>query len=278
MERIASGYALTEAPVADPEGGVYFSDVLGGGVFHWKPTSGEAECVLPKRRGIGGMALHSDGGLVVSGRDLARVDGEASETLMAGDEGVAGFNDLTVDPDGRVVAGVLRFRPFLGEEPVAGEFVAVRPGGPETVLPNVEWPNGCGFSPDGETFYACDYRRGVVIAAERREGAYAESRVAITSPSGEADGLAVDEHGAIWVALGGDPAVARFLPDGTFDRRVDVPAPFVASLCFGGADLRDLFITTTGNPEDPAAPGGVYATRAPVAGVPIPRVAHFERR
>ena len=266
MERIATGYALAEAPVAAENGGIYFSDVLGGGVFRWSPASGEVETVIPKRRGIGGMALHADGGLIVTGRDVCHVRDGESRIVFADDE-AAGFNDMTVDADGRAVVGVLRFQPFAGEDPVPGEFIAT--GGREAtpVIEGVEWPNGCGFSPGGETFYGCDYRRGIVHAAARLEGGgYDRPHVAIVSPSGEADGMAVDENGAIWIALGGAASVGRFLPDGTLEQQIEVPADFVASLCFGGSDRRDLFITTGGDD------GGVYMTRSTVAGAPIPPV------
>jgi len=275
MERIASGYTLAEAPVAAADGGVLFSDALGGGVHRWSPGTGQVETVIPKRRGVGGMALHSDGGLVVSGRDVSHVTGGEARVLLA-DEAAAGFNDLTVDPDGRVVVGVLRFHPFRGEDPVPGEFVWIgRDGVAATVLPGVEWVNGCGFSPDGRTFYGCDYRRGAVLAADRRDdGSYGPGRTVVTSPSGETDGLAVDENGALWVALGAGRAIGRFRPDdGTLEQAVEVPAGFVSSLCFGGPDGRDLFITTAGDPQDPSASGGVFLTRSPVAGARIPPVA-----
>jgi sugar lactone lactonase YvrE len=265
VERIASGWILAEAPVAAPDGSLFFSDALGGGAYHWSPATGEVETVIPKRRGIGGMALHEDGGLIVSGRDISHVlDGET--TTVYTDDTAAGFNDLTVDPDGRIVAGVLRFRPFAGEDPVPGEFIRIESdGSPTTLIDDVEWVNGCAFSPDGSTFYGCDYRRGVVLADGGR-------RVVVESPSGEADGMAVDEDGCLWVALGGRASVGRFRPDdGSLDLEVEVPAPFAASLCFGGTDRRDLYITTTGNPEDPDAPGGVYLTRAETPGLAIPR-------
>ncbi|HEX6117194.1 MAG TPA: SMP-30/gluconolactonase/LRE family protein [Solirubrobacterales bacterium] len=274
MERIASGYALAEAPLAAPDGGLWFSDALAGGVYRWSPGAGEVETVIERRRGVGGMAAHSAGGLVVSGRDLSRVDGGRSEVLYE-DGTAAGFNDLTVDPDGRLVAGVLRFRPFAGEELVPGEFVRVDgPAAAATIVPGVEWVNGCGFSPDGGAFYGCDYRRGVVLTAKRSDdGSYGAASVLLESPSGEADGLAVDENGGIWVALGGAGAVGRFRPDGRLERTIDVPAGFVASLCFGGSDGRDLFVTTGGDPSGPESPGGVFHARAEVTGAPIPAVA-----
>ena len=271
MERVAGGYALAEAPVAAPDGGLFFSDALGGGVYHWSPTTGAVAVVIPTRRGVGGMALHADGGLVVSGRDVSLVrDGET--TVLYAEDGVTGFNDLTVDPEGRVVAGALRFNPFAGEPVVPGEFLRLDGGREATiVIAGVEWVNGCGFSPGGGTFYGCDYRRGLVLAADRRDdGTYGEPRTLVTSP-GDADGMAVDENGALWVALGGRGTVGRFRPDdGTLEDELEVPgASFVASLCFAGDDGRDLFITTGGDPQDPDGGGGVFRMRSPVAGAPI---------
>jgi len=62
MECLASGMGLLEAPLYDPRSGEYlFSDATGGGA--WKVTSGgQVVNVVPKRRGVGGMAIGADGG------------------------------------------------------------------------------------------------------------------------------------------------------------------------------------------------------------------------
>ena len=272
MERIASGYMLAEAPVATQDGGLFFSDALAGGVYRWAPDREEVELVIPKRRGVGGMALHEDGGIIVSGRDVSIVRDDATQLLYA-DETAAGFNDLTVDPDGHVVVGTLRFNPFAGEAVVPGEFIRIDgTGDASVVIPGVEWVNGCAFSPEGATFYGCDYRRGIVLTADRRDdGGYGPARTVATSPGGTVDGMAVDENGALWVALGERGTIGRFRPDGELEAELDVPAGFVASLCFGGSDRRDLFITTLGNPEDPDGGGAVFMTRSPVPGAPLTR-------
>ena len=57
MDTLTEGYGLIEGPVWDPEKGLLFSDVLGGGVF-CLDGSGLVEEVILHRRGIGGMALH----------------------------------------------------------------------------------------------------------------------------------------------------------------------------------------------------------------------------
>lgn len=269
VERVASGYALAEAPVAAPGGGIYFSDALGGGVYLFSPDAGTVETVVPKRRGVGGMALHADGGLVLTGRDVVHVRDGVSRTLYASDE-IAGLNDMTVDPEGQVIVGCLRFRPFDGEVPLPGEFMRLDG---EVVMRDVLWANGCAFAPDGRTFYGCDYQRGLVLAADREpDGTYGAARVAVVSPSGAVDGMAVDEAGCLWVALGPRETVGRFTPAGELDLEIAVDADFVASLCFAGADCRDLFITTTGDPSDPDARGGVFHTRAPGPGLAVPAV------
>ena len=56
MQEIATGYGLIEGPVWDPAKGLYFSDVINGGVF-LLDRSDQITQVIPKRRGVGGMAL-----------------------------------------------------------------------------------------------------------------------------------------------------------------------------------------------------------------------------
>ena len=274
MERIAAGYALAEAPVSNPAVGVWFSDVIRGGVYHWSRDTGMVETVVARRKGVGGMARHHDGGIVISGKDIVHVHAGKNTTLYS-DDTVAGFNDLAVDKEGRLVVGVLRYRPFENEEMVPGEYVRIEYGEvTSTLMERIEWVNGCGFSPDGKTFYGCDYRRGLVLATDIQEdGTTGWSRVVVQSPSGEADGMVVDEQGGIWVALGARASVGRFRPDtGELDLELKVPAQFVSSLCFSGPDRRDMFITTGGNPLDPATAGGLYMTRIDTPGLPAPAV------
>jgi xylono-1,5-lactonase len=260
MEELATGFGLLEGPTVDPSGAMYFSDVIGGGVYRWSPAG--VEQVVPKRRGVGGIVLHADGGVIVTGRDVLRVRGGESRVVLSLD-GVTGFNDIGTAPDGSVYVGVLRFHPFKGEDPVPGEIWRIPLAGePEPVADGVLWANGIGFSPDGRGAYGSDYARKCVLAWDVEEdGTLSSPRTFADMAAGSADGLAVDEGGGVWVAAGEAARIARFTSDGSLDRELDVPGPFVSSLCFGGADMRDVFITT--------GDGKLLRGRSDVSGLPL---------
>jgi len=95
----------------------------------------------------------------------------------------------------------------------------------------VEFANGVGFSPDGQTLYHSNYSAGVVLAHDLgADGVARNRRVFARVSRGRPDGLAVDEAGGVWVALGSGAAIARFTPGGDFERAIEVPGAFVASL------------------------------------------------
>jgi gluconolactonase len=266
VDALAHGYGLVEGPRWDArDGSVWFSDALRGGVFR-VDASGQVETVLSERRGVGGIVLHADGGAVVSGRDLVRVEGEEEVWALAAVDGVVGFNDIFSDAEGRVLAGGLRYRPFKGEDPVPGGVWLVDGAGARELFGGVVWPNGIGLSPDGATVYVADYERACVLAW-RDADADAEPRVAAQAPEGAScDGLAVDAEGGLWVALGQGGGIGRFDPDGTLDAVLDVPAAFVSSVSFGGPDGRDLFVATMLSRRD----GTLFHSQADVAGLAAP--------
>ena len=100
MEKLTEGYGLIEGPVWDPDRGLLFSDVLLGGV-HCLAPDGVVHTVFAHRRGIGGMALHDGGGLIVSGRNISFKSFTPGDTIVVldkdEDNGNIGYNDLTTD-------------------------------------------------------------------------------------------------------------------------------------------------------------------------------------
>jgi sugar lactone lactonase YvrE len=276
MQELATGYGLIEGPVWDPAKGLYFSDVTGGGIY-LLDHSGEVSQAVPKRRGVGGLALHRDGGLVVGGRDIVHVSlaDHSMRVLLpqTAAEGAVGFNDLTTDAHGRVYAGSIAFAVFKAEEMKPGNlYVIDRAGQGRQISGGVLLTNGLGFSPDGRRLYHSDALRELIRVYDVNEdGSVGHWRAfAATGPGSVPDGLKVAADGSVWVADAHNGRVAVFEPDGRHRRDISVPRPMVTSLCFGGDDLRDLYIVT-GSWQGPSeACGTIYRLRSDVAGLPLP--------
>jgi D-xylonolactonase len=275
MQILASGYGLIEGPVWDPDQGLYFSDVLNGGVRRLG-LDGAISMVVPKRRGVGGMALHASGGLVVSGRDISYVDlaGDGGKVLLSPAEtpGAIGFNDLTTDRAGRIYVGSLAFRVFGGDEPKPGHLLMIDlDGAVRTLSDGVMLTNGLGFSPDGARLYHSDSRgEGVRVYDVAADGSVGPWRLfASLGPGATPDGLKVAADGSVWVADARGGRVAVFEADGAHRMDLAVPLPMVTSLCFGGGDLRDLYVVTgsQGGPQPDCA--AVFRTRVDVPGLPL---------
>jgi len=277
VEMLACGYGLIEGPRAAPDGSLYFSDVHNGGVRRLLPD-GDIELVVPKRRGVGGIALHASGGIVVSGRNISHVrDGETR--ILYERDGVGGFNDLFTDDRGRIYVGSLRDDPFRigGEERKTGDAYRIdAPGEAVTLYTGVALSNGIGFSPDRRRMYHSDSAIAGVITHEVDTDGEIDpsSRTVFASlDRGFPDGLAVDTDGGVWVAAYGSACVVRFAPDGSEDRRIAVPANGVTSLCFIGDDLDELIVVTADNTDDPSRAGTIFRVSADevrARGLPAP--------
>ncbi len=269
VETIASGYGLVEGPTVDENGNLYFSDVLGGGVYRRDPD-GDITTVVPKRRGVGGIVLHADGGVVVSGRDIVHVRDGENRTLYSID-GVPGWNDICTDSAGRVYAGSIRFAVFDPDAtPVPGELWRIDAEGDATCLyDNVLHANGVVLSPGEQTIYHSDTRNNVILVHTLADDGTAGDRRAFHFPPGAPDGMAVDAQGLLWVASARAGCVARLTPDGEIDRVLEVPAQTVTSLCFAGRDQHDLYVVTADNTEVPDRRGTIFRVTAGVGGAPV---------
>ena len=239
-------------------------------------ADGKISTVVPKRRGVGGMAPHAAGGLVIGGREIIyeSFDGETHATLLTPDvtDVAIGFNDLTTDEVGRVWVGSLAYRVILGEEVRPGHLHVIDlDGSVRTVSDGIILTNGMAFSPDGKTLYHCDARADLIRAYDVAADAevigwrvFAEINGASTP-----DGMAVAEDGSIWVAIADGGKGMVFEPDGAVRTEIPTPLPMVTSVCFGGADLRDFYIVTGSRNGPRENCGTIYRMRTDVSGLPI---------
>ena len=275
METLATGYGLIEGPVWDADRGLIYSDVINGGVFCLAPD-GAISQVIEHRRGIGGMKLHENGGLVVSGRNIALkpADGGATVVLLGDDPegGRIGFNDITTDAKGRIYAGALSFSPVGGDdEPKPADLFCIDLDGSARVVgTDVMLTNGLGVSPDGGKLYHSESRRDRVRVYDvEANGDLSSHRTFAAIEGGIPDGLAVAVDGSVWVAIAHGSRVDVFEPDGSLRRTIPCELPMITSVCFGGDDLMDFYIVTGSGGTDRDDAGTVYRMRADVAGLPV---------
>ena len=276
-EPVANGYGLVEGPVWHDDYGLMFSDVIFGGVYTVNDDK-EVEPVFEHRRGIGGMAVHAEGGLVVSGKNVSlKRFGETESILLLDrdpDNGNVGYNDLTTDASGRIYVGSLGSSPVFddGLEPRAGNLYLIELDGKSRIVAeDVQLTNGLGFSPSGRVLYHSDSRRGQIYRYEVvRNGDLKPREVFHEFENGAPDGLAVAEDGSVWVANAGAGGVSVIGPDGVQLAFISIPVPMCTSVCFGGAGLRTLYIVSGSNGVAGDRRGGVYRYEASVSGLPIP--------
>jgi sugar lactone lactonase YvrE len=275
FEMLASGYGLLEAPRVDDRDRLYFTDIPNGGIYRRNP-GGNVETLIPKRKGVGGMNFNQSGGLVLTGRALIHWDEKTgkSRDLFATWEGKpVSMNDLTCDDHGSVYTGTINFNPLSNDKPIPGSLFRIDPPGRAVKLwDGIEVSNGLGFSPDRKHLYHSDSNTGAVWVYDvTHERGVKDRRIFAKMPDGMPDGLAVDAQGGVWVAAVRVGEVVHFSKDGTVVKRIKLPATMVTSLVFGGRELRDLYVVTADNTDDPSRKGTIFRGRADVPGLPVPK-------
>ena len=276
MDKLTEGYGLIEGPVWHNERGLFFSDVKAGGVYS-VTLDGVVTIAFEHRRGIGGMALHASGdGMIVSGRNVAYkpFDGGPTIELLAQSTGnpAVGFNDITTDSIGRVYAGELGGSPFDATRGTPGDLWMIDTDGSNTVVGHdVLLTNGLGFSPDGRTLYHSDSLRAAVMKYDvHDDGTLGPKQHFAYMVRGHPDGLVVSEDGAVWVALAsGGSGVGVYNADGTHRAHIEIPMPMCTSVCFGGPDLRQLYIVSGSDGASSDRAGAVFVTNTEVNGLPV---------
>ena len=266
MKQLGSGYQFTEGPVwSAREQCLYFSDIPGDARWRWHATEGLELVAQPTFKG-NGMAFDVEGNLLV----CEHVTSAVVKIAPNGDRGIVAYhyqgrylnspNDVVArssdggiyftDPDyGRWnnVFGAER-RPELGFK---GLFRVSAGGGDCELLVDedeLDQPNGLCFSPDESRLYVNDSARAhIKVWDVGQDGSLSNGRMFLEDVgSGEIgaapDGMECDEHGNVWVTAAGGIWVID--PAGTFLGLVETPE-VAGSLCWGGPDLRSLFITTS---------------------------------
>ncbi|XP_022650147.1 regucalcin-like isoform X2 [Varroa destructor] len=180
------------------------------------------------------------------------------------------INDAKCDPYGRILFGTMMYETpeEVYPENIGKLFSYSGNGGLKVLLQDVSLSNGLAWTRDNKTFFYIDSIPNKTLTAYdySDEGEISNPCVLVDfkteawSGMGVPDGMTIDVQDNLWVALfGGNKILNIDSRDGKLLNQVNIPSLNTTSVCFGGADLSTLFVTSAGKhnvPEGLNEPNG----------------------
>ncbi|MES2786154.1 MAG: SMP-30/gluconolactonase/LRE family protein [Pseudomonadota bacterium] len=291
---------LGESPFWHPqEQRLYWVDIPAFKIRRLDPASGVVDSwAVPSEPGC--IAPARGGGLVMALRDgiyRGRTWGGALDliTRFAHDPATTRFNDGKADPEGRFWAGTMYEPRDARKAELYSIDMRARAGGQgepqiEIKAQNAVISNGLAWSPDAHVVYwadtpthavqAWDWDRHTNAMTRHREFARVPGKPDGWKPGdggygGRPDGAAVDAEGNYWVAMFEGQRLLKFSAAGEQLAAVELPVRCPTMPCFGGADLKTLYVTSASykRPDDELRQlplsGRIIASRVDVPGLPV---------
>lgn len=275
IEIVATGLDVPEGPLPHSDGTVFFTEVCGRKLSKVDPA-GRKSTVATIAGGPNSAAFGPDGAIYVPDNGGIYVEVENERIIGFGrlDDYAGGFI-RRIDPrDGRVETlyaacdGERLIAPNdlifdahggfwfsdsgghgTGESPTGGVFYALPDGGTiRRVRGGLRMPNGIGLSPDGRTLYLVNSSPAQLLAWDVvAPGMLADGdpRVLATNEDSSFDSLAVEAGGNICIGTIGRGGITVVSPDGG-QEHVPLPDATITNIAFGGADMRDAYVTGAG--------------------------------
>jgi sugar lactone lactonase YvrE len=271
--------SLGESPVWDSDRQLlWFVDSLRPALFSLDPAT-RAVTAYEMPATIGSAGLTVDGRLVVALRTGVHLFDPGTRQLdflvhPEPDVPVNRLNDGKVGPDGCFWVGSMH--EAKPRQPT-GALYRVTPTGEVTkIASDLLVSNGLAWSPDGRIMYHADTGLPSVAAYDFDPDCGAVGgRHVIAAPDGKAEGLpdgaATDVEGFYWSAGVSAGRLNRISPEGRIVTSITVPMTAPTMPCFGGQDMRTMFLTSLTRGEAPNSAGTLISCRVGVPGVPVAR-------
>ena len=257
-EKIAGGFLFTEGPLWDPRANcLLFSDIPGNEIRRWNAST--MSSFRKPSQMSNGLAWDHEGRLLVCEHATSRVtrtESDGSITVIASHHAgkeLNSPNDLVVRSDGGIYftdPGYGRMEYYGVKRPEQLGFKGVYragPGGTLTLLADdFAQPNGICFSADERRLFVNDTERGHIRAFDVRDDGSLSGSIVWAQPAGDApgapDGMKIDSAGNLFCT--GPGGIHVFDGSAACLGVIAVPEG-AANFCWGGKDLRDLFITAS---------------------------------
>lgn len=269
FEVLAEGLQFPEGPISMPDGSVILVEIERGTLS--RVWNGRVEVICDLGGGPNGAALGPDGAVYVTnnggappgfggarpgsqgGIDRVNLATGRVERVIDRADGamLSAPNDLVFDRQGGIWFTDLGAR--MGRFKYYGGLYYAAPG--LTAAAEVSFGgtgnNGVGLSPNEDVVYSAETWTGRLIAwdlvgpGQVAKGGRAGRLVGTAPGRALLDSLAVQANGHVCIASIAD-GITTMAPDGAY-QQTPIPDRKVTNICFGGDDLRDAFITLSGD-------------------------------
>lgn len=263
LEKLADGFLFTEGPSSDAKGNVYFTDQPNNRIMVWSIT-GELSTFMQPAGRSNGLAFDKEGFLwscADEKNELWKISSDKNVSIVPTkyqDRLLNGPNDLWIGHNGGVYFTDPYYkRSWWSHTSMPQDCQAVYFLSPDhkrltRVIEDLVQPNGIVGTPDGKTLYVADIGgKKTWSYSINKDGSLSNKTLFCEKGS---DGMTIDVKGNIYLTGNG---VNIFDKTGKQIMNIEVPENWTANVCFGGADMKSLFIT---------ASKGLYRIRMKVKG------------
>uniref|UniRef100_A0A0B6ZJX7 Regucalcin n=1 Tax=Arion vulgaris TaxID=1028688 RepID=A0A0B6ZJX7_9EUPU len=236
-----------------------YVDIMTGGIHCWDSATGQESKI--NLDGSVGFVIPCDRGGLIAGlnRTISYMDWDTAEatTLAEIDQGTRNrFNDAKCDASGRLWAGTMGFESIPGKvDSGQGSLYSFSTDHKVTKQAgSIDISNGMDWTDDNSIMYYIDSVPRKVFAYDfnLEDGTISNQRTVVEfqpgtdSTYGLPDGMCIDNEGKIWVACFSASRVHRFDPEtGKTLQTLEFPATNITSVCFGGKNLDELYVTSS---------------------------------
>lgn len=265
VELLATDFSFTEGPAVDKKGNVYFTDQPNNKILKWS-TNRELSVFLDNSGRANGLYFDKKGNLISCSdmdNELWSIDMKGKHKVLVTDfdqKKLNGPNDVWVHPkSGIYFTDPFYKRNYWTRDPKMqqeGEYVYyLSPDQKKVVKVDTELkqPNGIIGSPDGKLLYVADIKANKTYVYNIQSDGTLSDKKLFTSLG--SDGMTIDNKGNVYLTGKG---VTVFNSKGEQIEHIAVDANWTANVCFGGKDMKMLFITASQH---------FYALRMNVKGV-----------
>ncbi len=259
---------MAEGPLWDIDNNrLLFIDILGECIFLIDYDSGNTQKIDVGQQ-IGCMALCENGDILLAMQDgIYRMNEKGCKTLAHQPVIIKGrrFNDGKIGPDGSFYLGTT-------DDNNEGAFYRLKNGVLTELFDKCGCSNGLDWSVDKTKMFYCDtiLQKIEVFDFNAETGDLSNRRIfaKIDEKLGKPDGFTMDINDNIWLGLWDGGAVLEIKNDGSFGRKIDVPAKKVSCCCFAGKNNDDLIITTASKGDEDKYPlsGYIFITKVGARG------------